>query len=149
MTCRFDSFDYKCTAGVQDSWILVPMMTMTRHFLSFDNRNKQNILHCWCYPLYNRSDGAVLKPPDLSPTSSILLCKRRQKCLGRCFHTLVAIFVLAPFMTLLRLDSNLSTTAMIKLSIHDLYLIRRNSPSFTITNSTRITPPTGGRRGRT
>ena len=70
----------------------------------------------------------------------------------RCVSVLTAVFVLASFVAVLQLESNPSVDVGsnyhdMSLPVHDPYLLRRNPPSFTITNTTCSTPPGIGEEG--
>ena len=72
------------------------------------------------------------------------------KILLRCVASLTAVVTLVSFMALLRLESNPSLDSLASTTatpIHDPYLLRRNPPSFTLTNTTCNIPPGIGEEG--
>ncbi|KAL3902895.1 MAG: hypothetical protein SGILL_010652 [Bacillariaceae sp.] len=72
------------------------------------------------------------------------------KVLFRCVTTATAVLAVASFLALMRLESNPTIDGNINnnnMLIHDPYLLRRNPPSFTVTNTTCHIPPGIGEEG--
>jgi glycoprotein-N-acetylgalactosamine 3-beta-galactosyltransferase len=82
-----------------------------------------------------------------SPSRHRFSIGRLVKYLRRCVSVLTTVFVFASFMALLRIDSKPSIDISNTVQIHDPYLLRRNPPSFTVTNTTCSTPPGIGEEG--